>query len=237
MLRQRRQHRFRHWYGVFHDDGQGFHDWSSGHEDNVLTPWGSDPVSVELCSRPGPGYELEVEDVVTGEEIGRSDSSAETGRSCAVVRFTPRQRHQYGVRIRHLAGQAAPFHLVALGGMLQYATARGSIPFPGDGPEVIAVGAVTGDGQRASYSSCGPNSGLPKPDLVAMVPFPSLWRTRPFAGTSAAAPQAAAVAALWWCQHPGAPANDVARCVAPAARDLGPPGHDYETGYGLVPLP
>ena len=31
-----------------------------------------------------------------------------------------------------------------------------------------------------------------KPDLVATVPFPSGWRTRPFSGTSAAAPQALA---------------------------------------------
>ena len=102
---------------------------------------------------------------------------------------------------------------------------------------MVAVGAVTNDGQRASYSSCGPNSPLPKPDLVAMVPFPSLWRARPFAGTSAAAPQAAGLAALWWCRHREAVANEVREGLRSAARDLGPPGHDYETGYGLVGLP
>src|SRR5207253_1523107 len=104
-------------------------------------------------------------------------------------------------------GEGRPFHLVALGGSLRYTTVHGSICFPGDGSEVIAVGAVSADGRRVAYSSCGSNTGRPKPDLVAEVPFPTLCRTRPFAGTSAAAPQAAAVAALWWSRHPRAVAN------------------------------
>ena len=36
-----------------------------------------------------------------------------------------------------------------------------------DKEPVIAVGAVSLDGQRMTYSSCGPNSAQPKPDLVA----------------------------------------------------------------------
>ena len=80
-------------------------------------------------------------------------------------------------------------------------------------------------GPRASratpeYSSCGPNSLRPKPDVVAPVPFASLWRPRPFGGTSAAAPQAAAlgrpvVVALSREHDPaGAPVHD----------RVGPPG-------------
>ena len=77
----------------------------------------------------------------------------------------------------------------------------------------------------------------PKPDLVAPVPFPSLWRPRPFSGTSAASPQAAGLASLVWSKHPDWTAAQVWTALRQAAHDLGPPGHDYETGYGLIHLP
>src|SRR5262249_38249017 len=102
--------------------------------------------------------------------------------------------------------------------------------------EVVALGAVDSQDHRQPYSACGPNSRQPKPDLVACVPFPSLWRERPFGGTSAAAPQASAVAALWWARHPDWTAQHLRSAMRGAARDLGPRGHDWETGYGLIHL-
>jgi subtilisin family serine protease len=102
---------------------------------------------------------------------------------------------------------------------------------------VVAVGAVDSDGLRLAYSSCGPNSCLPKPDFVAEVPFPSLWRDRPFSGTSAAAPQAASLAALVWASHPTWTAERINEFFRTTARDLGPKGHDVETGHGLLILP
>ncbi len=227
----------RHWAGTFHPDRDGFHEWQPGRHDNLLTPWGSDPVSVELCWQPGADYDLMVADANGDEEVGRSAARPGVRRLCAVVRFTPRPGRTYEVRLRLACGQPGRFHLAALGSGLGCATPRGSIPFPGDGPEVIAVGAVDEDGHRLGYSSCGPNSRMPKPDLVAAVPFPSLWRARPFAGTSAAAPQAAGLAALLWAQHPSWTAHQVRQKLQDLARDLGPPGHDYETGYGLIRLP
>jgi hypothetical protein len=226
----------RHWAGPFDGDTRDFHQWQPGQIDNPLTPWGIDQVSVELCWRPGADYDLYAYDSTSGAEVGHSLArSAE--RCSAVARFTPRAQHTYRVRVHLAAGKPGPFHLAALGSGLGCATARGSIPFPGDGPEVIAVGAVDADGRRTGYSSCGPNSRQPKPDLVAAVPFASLWRPRPFAGTSAAAPQAAGLAALLWARHPEWTAKQVRQALCDAARDLGPPGHDYETGYGLIRLP
>jgi subtilisin family serine protease len=227
----------RHWSGPFQDDGTGFHAWQRGQIDNRLLPWGEERVSVELCCPVGAGYDLFVLDQATGAEVGRSSVRGRTAASCTVVRFTPQAGHTYAVRVRLAEGTARPFHLVALGGSLGCATARSSITFPGDGSEVIAVGAVDHDGHRTGYSSCGPNSPQPKPDLVAAVPFPSLWRSRAFSGTSAAAPQAAALAALWWSRYPEWTANHVWAALRGSARDLGPPGHDYETGYGLITLP
>jgi subtilisin family serine protease len=226
----------RHWAGVFHADLAGWHEWKSGCTENRLRPWGTERVSVELCCPPGPKYQVVVDDLNTSEEVGHSASS--NGRpSVAVVRFDPASAHRYRVRVRLLEGTPAPFHIVALGGDLDESTAHGSIPFPGDGPEVIAVGAVDAEGHRASYSSCGPNSRQPKPDLVAPVPFPTTWRDRPFSGTSAAAPQAAGLAALICSAHPDWSAARVRQTMTDGARDLGPPGHDWETGYGMIHLP
>jgi hypothetical protein len=225
----------RHWCGAFQNSGNGYHQWQRSQTDNELTPWGKDQVSVELCWQSDASYELLVIDRASGTVVAHGRGSGK--HSCAVARFRPRPYHPYAVRVRLVRGAGGPFHLVALGGSLACVTARGSIAFPADGPAVLAVGAVNQDGQRTAYSSCGPNSARPKPDLVAPVPFPSLWRARPFTGTSAAAPQAAALAALLWSRHPTWTAGQVRKAMYTSARDLGPPGHDFETGYGLIALP
>jgi hypothetical protein len=225
----------RHWSGTFREGGNGWHAWADGVVDNDLRPWGGERVSVELCAAPGGALEVVVGDETAGRQVGRA---AVHGPSCtATVRFNPQSGHDYTLRVRRLRGDAAAFHIVVLGGGLQIADARGSIPFPGDGPEVIAVGAVDADGHRLAYSSCGPNSDHPKPDLVATVPFPSAWRPRPFSGTSAAAPQAAGLAALLIARHPDWPALRVRHTLEAAAEDLGPRGHDWETGFGRARLP
>jgi subtilisin family serine protease len=153
----------------------------------------------------------------------------------------PQTGTHYYVRVHAETAPAQPagepFHVVVLGGGLHCTTTKGSIAFPADGPAAFAVGAVDRDGERLSYSSCGPNSPLPKPDFVAEVPFPSLWRERPFAGTSAAAPQAAGLAALVWGRNPEWTGQTVAEALRQAARELGPKGHDAETGCGLLLLP
>lgn len=225
----------RHWSGTFRDGGSGWHAWADGVTDNDLHPWGGERVSVELSATPGCVLEVVVGDTTAGRVVGRD---AVRGSSCtATVRFAPESGHDYSLRVRRLHGEAETFHVVVLAGGLQVATPHGSIPFPGDGPEVIAVGAVDADGHRLAYSSCGPNSDHPKPDFVAPVPFPSSWRPRPFSGTSAAAPQAAALAALLIARHPDWPAVRVRQTLETAAEDLGPRGHDCETGYGRVRLP
>src|SRR5262249_19334824 len=155
----------------------------------LMTPWGTERVSVELYGPPGGDYDLLVYDACTGAPVGqalaRQNRKVSTRRTCAVVRFTPLPAHLYRIRVRspvEKAGLSEKFHLVVLGGGLSCSTAKGSISCPADGPGFLAVGAVDGDGNRLFYSSCGPNSRRPKPDFVAEVAFPSLWRERPFSG-------------------------------------------------------
>jgi hypothetical protein len=231
----------RHWCGASRPDGAGLHQWGPGQTGNALKAWGHERVAVELYAQAGTPYEVVVRDRATGEVVGREEARAilpvADAAASAVVRFLPRRGRLYEVLVRCAPGQAGRFHLVVLGGWLECTTCEGSIPCPADGPAAVAVGAVDTLGHRLFYSSCGPNSRRPKPELVAEVPFPSLLRGHPFTGTSAAAPQAAGLAALLWSRHPDWTAGQVRAALLASARDLGPPGHDWETGYGRVTLP
>ncbi len=234
----------RHWCGTYSPSEDGWHRWNTdGEIENLLTPWGNERVAVELYGPTAAPFVVEVADDRTGRLVGSAHLEADASRSVgrAIVRFEPTAGKQYHVKVRCQDGKAADrqeaFHLVTLGGSLNQTTARGSIPFPGDGVKVIAVGAVDAHGRRASYSSCGPNSREPKPDFTALVPFPTFARARPFSGTSAAAPQGAGLAALLWSNQPDASASLIRAALKLSALDLGPPGHDIETGHGLLRLP
>jgi Subtilase family len=229
----------RHWAGPFCPDPAGRHQWHPGQTRNALNPWGGERVSVELYGPMHSSLELQVFDRAAGALVGSARAGTDPKhRGRAIVRFEPHPRASYHVCLRGPAHAAADkLHLVVLGGNLEWATAPGSIAFPGDGANVYAIGAVDAQGRRVSYSSCGPNSPRPKPDFVAVVPFPSQCRDRPFAGTSAAAPQAAGLAAVLLSRHPHLAPAQVVAILRAAAEDLGPPGHDCETGYGLIRLP
>jgi subtilisin family serine protease len=229
----------RHWSGRFHDAGDGWHEWAPGQRDNPLRPWDrNEIVALHLYGMPGTAYEIVAWDVETGREAGRA-ASDETlkDRDSAIIRFQPEAGHHYRVRVRLLHGPAGEFHLTSMFSSIEYRRASGSVCFPGDGAEVVAMGAVDEQGEKKWYSACGPNSPQPKPDFVARVPFPSLWRAAPFGGTSAAAPQGSALAALILSRHPGWTPTQVRAALKTNAIDLGPPGHDWETGFGLLHLP
>lgn len=228
----------RHWVGAFHAAPDGMHDWRGGVTGNRVRPWGSDRVSVELYAPAGSArFELSLHDTNTGAILGKATSLTKGDRSTAVVRFEPESSRSYAVHVRRVGDGPGRFHVVALGAELEIATPQSSVAFPADGPEVVGVGAVDEDGRRLSYSSCGPNSSHPKPDLVAPVPFMTFCRSRPFAGTSAAAPQAAGLAAVLWSDHKSSCAGEICRQLLEASRDLGQPGPDFETGYGRIGLP
>jgi subtilisin family serine protease len=230
----------RHWSGRARPDDAGWHQWRAGHTDNVLRPTCEDRVSVELTSCSPAAFDLVVRDTTLQRDVGAVRSQSVRGCNSAAVRFAPQRRHEYAVRVRLVKpDRARPprFHLTVLGGKLQHAVRSGSIPFPGDGPEVVAVGAVSGRGRLFSYSSCGPNGAAAKPDLTAAVPFPSVWRPhQAFGGTSAAAPQAAALAAVLWSRSPAWTAGQVRQELAHAADKAGP-GHSTAFGHGLLRLP
>jgi hypothetical protein len=227
----------RHWQGTFTPDAEQWHLWARGIRDNRLVPWEYERVSVEMMWRGNARYRLEVVDYDSGEAVAVANETRDSHHSWAAARFVPQAGRIYGVRVRKLSGSAGRFHLVVLGGTLDRTEARGSVSFPADGPEVIAVGAVTADSSREPYSACGIGNEQTKPDLVATVPFPSTWRERPFTGTSASAPQAAGLAALTWGRNPTWSAGQVREHLAQSARRLSEKVHNPETGFGQIQLP
>jgi subtilisin family serine protease len=233
----------RHWTGPFRAGGNGWHQWARGCWENEISPYGEDRVSVELYGPGGLALEMVVRDLTTGKELGKSHTVSTTATSAAVVRFNPAPGHRYGVRLRQLDSKkpvrpGQTFHLVILGGRLQQATRESSVPFPGDTGSVIAVGALDTRGRRFAFSSCGPFSRNCKPDLAAPIPFPSEWRAaQPFGGTSAAAPQAAGLAALVWSRYPTWTAQQVRQSLQKAARRPALTRNFFETGHGQLHLP
>lgn len=226
----------RHWTGMFRAGADGLHEWERGQTANRVRPWGRDRVSVELYGPKDSQYEIIVRDE-TGVEVGRSKPFPGTNGPSIVTRFIPLPHSAYYAQVRLVRGKPGNFHLVVLGGTLDTVTSQGSVACPADGPEVIAVGAATSNGRRLDYSSCGLDFQTLKPDFVAPVPFPTILRSQAFTGTSAAAPQGAALAAVLWSRHPSWTAEEIHAALIKSARDVGPPGPDCETGYGMIALP
>jgi hypothetical protein len=228
----------RHWSGTFAPATDGFHQWTAGAELNPIFPWFDERVALDLCwSDPEARYQIEVIDSTTGKPAEAIVYRSQLDPPATTVRFVPRAAISYAVRVRQLKGKPGTFHLNSRAAYLGETRLAGSIPFPGDGPEVITVGAVDQKLVRASFSACGPNSSRPKPDLVAPIPFGTYIRSQPFSGTSCATPQVAAAAALCLSRNPDWNAERVRRYLATWAQDLGPAGHDCQTGYGSVHLP
>ena len=226
----------RHWAGPLRTNDDGYHEWAPGQRYNRLLPWGDEPIAIELYGPPAECV-VQLRDHDSGAVLEGADLKTDGGAATAALRLDVEAGKRYDVALRVTGRPKGTFHVVVLGGDLDIARSEGSIPFPGDGTNVITLGAVDRDHRRLAYSSCGPNSPRPKPDFVAQVPFPSRCRERPFTGTSAAAPQGAGLAALLLSRWPHSTPAEIHEMLRTSALDLLAPGHDDETGFGLLRLP
>ena len=116
--------------------------------------------------------------------------------------------------------------------------------YPGAYDEVISIGATNYFYQRADYS----NFGLPWTELMApvgdgeiIIPSQTINSTLPpplyygnRVGTSFAAPQVASVIALMRTINYSMPVSEIRNILQTTAYDIMFPGHDVESGYGLV---
>jgi subtilisin family serine protease len=112
----------------------------------------------------------------------------------------------------------------------------GAVLYPAAYPGVIAVGASDRSDARASFSAYGARLDLLAPGVDIL----STWNGRPYfaqSGTSMAAPQVAGVAALLLARMPRAGPAAIRACLLAGAADLGAPGRDDTTGWGLLSAP
>ncbi|WP_020601663.1 S8 family serine peptidase [Spirosoma spitsbergense] len=107
---------------------------------------------------------------------------------------------------------------------------------PSDAASVLAIGAVTQAGTRASFSSFGPSAdGRVKPDLAArgqgtIVGSPG-GQIISGNGTSFATPLMAGLAAGFWQAHPTLTATQVTDALRRSGSQYGAP--DDQLGYGI----
>jgi hypothetical protein len=112
---------------------------------------------------------------------------------------------------------------------------------PADGDSVLAVGAVDGSGNRASFSSMGPTAGLRpriKPDIAARgVAVRAASSAHPASyiytgGTSLACPLAAGAAALLIQMFPGSDPVQIMTAMKATAGNAASP--DNSLGWGIL---
>jgi Subtilase family len=112
--------------------------------------------------------------------------------------------------------------------------------YPADFPHVLTVGAIERSLQPASFSSSGAALDLVAPGVE--IPFadpfdPDPARSIRVDGTSFAAPIVTAAAAWVKTARPDLSVAQVAEVLRRSATDLGAPGFDRRTGFGLLNIP
>lgn len=115
--------------------------------------------------------------------------------------------------------------------------------FPAAFPDVIAVGSVDEQRQRAETSNYGDWLSVVAPGVQIMSTKPTYPLHKnptpgnPYefdSGTSMASPAVAGIAALLLSQNPQLTAQEVKWRIEKSATDLGEPGFDKYYGYGMV---
>jgi Subtilase family len=119
--------------------------------------------------------------------------------------------------------------------------ANGHPDFPAAYAHVLTVAANDQNDSVPSFSSEGPWIDLAAPGvgIVAAVPLshdPSGYSSG-LTGTSFSAPIAAAAAAWVWTVRPTLDVTQIFELMRHSARDIGPPGFDPQSGWGIVNIP
>ncbi|MFI7023275.1 type VII secretion-associated serine protease mycosin [Micromonospora sp. NPDC049900] len=110
-----------------------------------------------------------------------------------------------------------------------------AVGFPAAYPEVVAVGGVAQDGERAAVSVSGREIDVVAPAVdIYSTNFDGGYRAG--TGTSGATAIVAGAAALVRAKYPYLPADEVAHRLTATAIDKGPPGRDDQYGYGVIDL-
>lgn len=115
-------------------------------------------------------------------------------------------------------------------------TGKNEVMYPAGCSGVIAVGALDGSLNSATFSTTGRHITLSAPgaDIYSSIPEGgyATWN-----GTSMAAPHIAGAIALLLAEQPALTVGDIQSRLIASTIDLDVPGFDEKTGYGLLDLP
>ncbi len=109
---------------------------------------------------------------------------------------------------------------------------KAAVKYPAAYPTVLAVGGVRANGTMDPRSNPGSELDVVAPWNVFTTAMGGLYKKEE--GTSMAAPQAAAAAALVWAQNPDFKPYQIRELLRQTAKDIGAPGVDPKSGYGVL---
>ncbi len=141
---------------------------------------------------------------------------------------------------RDLAIELAVDEAVAMGSLVVAASGNdgetGSRPisYPGALPHVITVAATDRSGRVTSFSSQSPYVDLAAPGVRIPVAIAEGQNWDAEDGTSFSSPIVAGAAAWIWTARPELTASQVAEILRRSARDIGQPGRDPASGFGML---
>jgi len=106
--------------------------------------------------------------------------------------------------------------------------------YPADYPHVLTVGATDRTNAVASFSNRSPYVDLVAPgqDVTVATATDSGWADE--SGTSFSTPIVAGAAAWVWTARPQLDNTQLFEVMRRSAKDIGPPGHDAASGFGLL---
>ena len=112
--------------------------------------------------------------------------------------------------------------------------------YPAAYPHVLTVGATTDTGRVASFSTIAPTVDLAAPGVHIPVAEPLAQEPSGYTeapGTSFSSPLVAGAAAWVWTERPDLDNTQLFELMRKSAKDIGAPGFDDASGYGLLNIP
>jgi subtilisin family serine protease len=180
------------------------------------------------------------------EPRGITDSSAVSGIDAAAAHCPGVLNLSFGSVLQNASLEDAILTAVHNGCLVVAASGNSGesgnpATYPAAWPHVLTVAATDVNDQVASFSTRGADVDLAAPgvDMTGAVPLsrnPSGFEGS-LDGTSFAAPIVAAAAAWVWTVRPSLTASQLGDVLRQSARDIGPPGYDTASGWGIVDIP
>lgn len=115
------------------------------------------------------------------------------------------------------------------------------LQYPASLPHVLTVASTDRNDAPASFSSSSRFVDLAAPGVDMLVAVPvrngGTGYVRTASGTSFSAPIVAGAAAWVWTVRPDLDNSQLFEVLRRSARDVGPPGFDQDTGFGVLDIP